>query len=202
MTSLGAATIPAYVERALSRRTHSLLGDLEANHSKEVFEIPHPRWPELYGKTSEEIANIKNKAVRGFYEKQNETLLKFKEVDELLSGELVHHVLHSFENPSESTRLLSSDNSISKRERDKERIVQLAINLNFALNAVLLAGKGIAVLLSGSVSIWASFVDSFMDFLSTVIVIWTTYVITSSKNKGDQGRKKVRELPMILLRLN
>ncbi|QRW23902.1 NmrA-like family domain-containing protein 1 [Rhizoctonia solani] len=36
--------------------------------------------------------------------------------------------------------------------------------------------KGVAVLLSGSVSIWASFVDSFMDFLSTVIVIWTTYV--------------------------
>ncbi|CAE6469824.1 unnamed protein product [Rhizoctonia solani] len=190
MTSLRAATVPAYVERARSRRTFSLLGDLEANRSKEVFEVPYPPWSELYMKSSEELANIKNKAVREYYDKQNQTLSKFKEVDELLSGELVHHVLYSFENPSETTQLLSSDNSISKREKDKERLVQLAINLNFALNALLLSGKGVAVLLSGSVSIWASFVDSFMDFLSTVIVIWTTYVISSSKKKGDQGRKK------------
>ncbi|CUA72057.1 Metal tolerance protein 7 [Rhizoctonia solani] len=188
MTSLGAASVPIYVERALSRRTFSMAGDLEANR-KEVFEVPHPRWPDTYMKTSEEIANIKKKAVREFYEKQNETLTKFQEVDELLSGELIHHVLYSFENPSESTRLLSPDSSISKREQNKERLIQIAINLNFALNVALLSGKGVAVLLSGSISIWASFVDSFMDFLSTVIVIWTTYVISSSKKKGDQGRK-------------
>ncbi|KAH7332537.1 cation efflux family-domain-containing protein [Rhizoctonia solani] len=190
MTVLGSAVIPSYVERALSRRTHSVVGDLEANRSKEVFEIPYPRWSDAYMKSSEELATIKNKAVREFYEKQNQTLSKFQEVDDLLSGELVHHVLYSFENPSETTRLLSPDSSIAKREKDKERIIQLAINLNFALNAVLLSGKGVAVLLSGSVSIWASFVDSFMDFLSTVIVIWTTYVITSSKRKGNQGGRK------------
>lgn len=190
MTVLGSAAIPSYVERALSRRTHSLVGDLEANRTKEVFELPYPRWSDTYMKTSEELAIIKNKAVREFYENQNQTLSKFQEVDELLSGELVHHVLYSFENPSETTRLLSPDNSISRRERDKERIIQLAINLNFALNVVLLSGKGVAVLLSGSVSIWASFVDSFMDFLSTVIVIWTTYVISSSKRKGNQGERK------------
>ncbi|CAE6437589.1 unnamed protein product [Rhizoctonia solani] len=191
MTSLGAASVPSYVERARSRRTISMLGDLEANRTKDVFEVPYPPWSQTYTKSNEELASIKNKAVREFYEKQNQTLAKFEEVDQLLSGELVHHVLYSFENPSESTRLLSPENSISKREKDKERLVQLAINLNFALNVVLLSGKGVAVLLSGSVSIWASFVDSFMDFLSTVIVIWTTYVISSSKRKGDQGRKKV-----------
>ncbi|CAE6502101.1 unnamed protein product [Rhizoctonia solani] len=188
MTSLGAAGIPNYVERAFSRRTLSLLGDLEAGRGKDVFEVPYPPWSEVYMKSCEELASIKNKAVREFYEKQNQTLSKFAEVDELLSGELVHHVLYSFENPSETTRLLSPD--VSKREKEKERLIQLAINLNFALNVVLLSGKGVAVLLSGSVSIWASFVDSFMDFLSTVIVIWTTYVISSSKKKGDQGRKK------------
>ncbi|CUA71954.1 Putative metal tolerance protein C3 [Rhizoctonia solani] len=189
MTSLGAASVPIYVERALSRRTFSMAGDLEANR-KEVFEVPHPRWPDVYMKTSEEIANMKKKAVREFYEKQNETLTKFQEVDELLSGELIHHVLYSFENPSESTRLLSPDSSISKRGQNKEWLIQIAISLNFALNVVLLSGKGVAVLLSGSVSIWASFADSLMDFLSTVIVIWTTYVISSSKKKGNQGRKK------------
>ncbi|GAB1524796.1 hypothetical protein RhiTH_007952 [Rhizoctonia solani] len=162
MTSLGAASVPSYVERARSRRTISMLGDLEANRTKDVFEVPYPPWSQTYTKSNEELASIKNKAVREFYEKQNQTLAKFEEVDQLLSGELVHHVLYSFENPSESTRLLSPENSISKREKDKERLVQLAINLNFALNVVLLSGKGVAVLLSGSVSIWASFVDSFM----------------------------------------
>ncbi|KDN44963.1 hypothetical protein RSAG8_05136, partial [Rhizoctonia solani AG-8 WAC10335] len=141
MTSLGAASVPAYVERAHSRRTFSLLGDLEANRSKDVFQVPHPSWTELYMKSSEEIASIENRAVREYYEKQNQTLSKFEEVDELLSGELVHHVLYSFENPSETTQLLPSDNSISKREKDKERLIQLAINLNFALNVVLLAGE-------------------------------------------------------------
>ncbi|KAF8671771.1 Cation efflux family [Rhizoctonia solani] len=173
MTSLGAASVPSYVERARSRRTISMLGDLEANRTKDVFEVPYPPWSQTYTKSNEELASIKNKAVREFYEKQNQTLAKFEEVDQLLSGELVHHVLYSFENPSESTRLLSPENSISKREKDKERLSAFGLTV---INTNLFLGKGVAVLLSGSVSIWASFVDSFMDFLSTVIVIWTTYV--------------------------
>ncbi|KAB5590584.1 cation diffusion facilitator [Ceratobasidium theobromae] len=158
MASLGKVSSPtqSHLERALSRRTLSLVGDLEAGYPKNVFEVPHPPWMQLYWKGDEELGRIKNKAkVREFYENQNQTLAKYAEVDELLSGELVHHVLHSFENPTETTQLLST--ASSKREKDKERIVSLAINLNFALNVVLLSGKGIAVLLSGSISIWACY---------------------------------------------
>ncbi|KAG9111787.1 hypothetical protein FRC07_008024, partial [Ceratobasidium sp. 392] len=187
MTSLGAVPSPStqsHYERALSRRTLSLLGDIESGYIKDVFEIPHPPWAREYTKSDDGLANIKNKKVREFYEKQNQTLGKYSEVDELLSGELVHSVLHSFENPSETTPLVQTE--ASKREKDKERLVSLAINLNFALNVVLLSAKGAAVLLSGSVSIWASFVDSFMDFLSTVIVIWTSIY----KKKGNLGSGK------------
>ncbi|KAF8749637.1 Cation efflux family [Rhizoctonia solani] len=166
MTSLGAASVPSYVERARSRRTISMLGDLEANRTKDVFEVPYPPWSQTYTKSNEELASIKNKAVREFYEKQNQTLAKFEEVDQLLSGELVHHVLYSFENPSESTRLLSPENSISKREKDKERLSAFGLTV---INTNLFLGKGVAVLLSGSVSIWASFVDSFMVSLSLVL---------------------------------
>lgn len=191
MASLGMIPSPSaqsHFQRAFSRRTVSLVGDLEAGHCKDIFEVPHPRWEQQYTQTNEDLAKIKNKAVREFYEKQNQTLAKYAEVDELLSGELVHHVLYSFENPTESTQLLATDGS--RREKDKARLVSLAINLNFALNVLLLSAKGIAVLLSGSLSIWASFVDSFMDFLSTVIVIWTSIVIARSKKKGNQGRGK------------
>ncbi|KAG8695587.1 hypothetical protein FRC09_009067 [Ceratobasidium sp. 395] len=193
MTSLGAvpsASAQSHYERAASRRTLSLLGDIESGYIKDVFEVPHPPWARVYTKSEDELADIKSKKVREFYENQNQTLGKYSEVDELLSGELVHSVLHSFENPSETTPLVQT--GASEREKNKERLVSLAINLNFALNVVLLSAKGVAVLLSGSVSIWASFVDSFMDFLSTVIVIWTSIVISSYKKKGNQGSKKYR----------
>jgi hypothetical protein len=57
--------------------------------------------------------------VREFYENQNQTLAKYVEVDELLSGELVHSVLHSFENPTETTSLIPTEGS--RREENKER---------------------------------------------------------------------------------
>ncbi|QRW11525.1 cation efflux family protein [Ceratobasidium sp. AG-Ba] len=185
---MGSPSAQSHYERALSRRTLSLLGDIESGYIKDVFEIPHPPWAQQYVTPEEALVKIKNKKVRDFYEKQNQTLAKYSEVDELLSGELVHSVLHSFENPTETTPLVQTEGS--KREKDKERLVSLAINLNFALNVVLLTAKGVAVLLSGSVSIWASFVDSFMDFLSTVIVIWTSIVISRYKKKGGQDSGK------------
>ncbi|KAG9077653.1 hypothetical protein FS749_010434 [Ceratobasidium sp. UAMH 11750] len=191
MSSLGAVpsvSVQPHYERAASRRTLSLLGDIESGYIRDVFEVPHPPWAREYTKSDDELAGIKNKKVREFYERQNQTLAKYSEVDELLSGELVHSVLHSFENPTETTPLVQTEGS--KREKNKERLVSLAINLNFALNVVLLTAKGVAVLLSGSVSIWASFVDSFMDFLSTVIVIWTSIVISSYKKQGNQGSRK------------
>ncbi|KAF8596106.1 hypothetical protein BDV93DRAFT_611074 [Ceratobasidium sp. AG-I] len=201
MSSLRAVPSPSsqsHRVRNPSRRAVSLLGDVEAGYARDVFEIPHPRWGQKFMKSGEELSSIKKKKVREFYERQNQTLEKYGEVDELLSGELVHSVLYSFENPSETTALIATEGS--KREKEKARLVSLAINLNFALNFVLLAGesreflttrKGVAVLLSGSVSIWASFVDSFMDFLSTVIVIWTSIVISRHNSKGKQGQGKV-----------
>lgn len=191
MSSLGAAPSPSsqsHYIRASSRRALSLLGDIEAGYVRDVFEVPHPGWGQTYMKTSEELAGIKKKKVREFYEKQNQTLAKYNEVDELLAGELVHSVLHSFENPTEATPLIATEGA--KREKDKARLVSIAVNLNFALNFLLLAGKGVAVLLSGSVSIWASFVDSFMDFISTIIVIWTSIVISRHKSRGEQGGGK------------
>jgi len=56
-------------------------------------------------------------------------------------------------------------------------IVTLAIYVNFIANAALLAGK-IAVIISvPSVSVLASLVDAALDFLSTVIVWTTTWLI-------------------------
>ncbi|KAK3362838.1 hypothetical protein B0T25DRAFT_586983 [Lasiosphaeria hispida] len=78
-------------------------------------------------------------------------------------------------------------------------IVTLAIYVNFAANAILLAGK-IAVIASvPSVSVLASLVDAVLDFLSTVIVWLTTWLIS----KQDQyrypiGRRRLEPIGVLV----
>ncbi|KAK4239447.1 hypothetical protein C8A03DRAFT_42927 [Achaetomium macrosporum] len=78
-------------------------------------------------------------------------------------------------------------------------IVTLAIYINFAANAILLAGK-IAVIISvPSVSVLASLIDALLDFLSTVIVWVTTLLI----RKQDQyrypvGRRRLEPLGVLV----
>ncbi len=55
--------------------------------------------------------------------------------------------------------------------------MQFAININLIINILLLAGKGVAVLSSNSVSLIASFVDSALDLLSTIIIFATSKAI-------------------------
>lgn len=66
MASLGMMPSPSaqsHFERAMSRRTLSLVGDIEAGYYRDIFEVPHPRWAQVYTKTNEDLAKIKNKAV-------------------------------------------------------------------------------------------------------------------------------------------
>jgi hypothetical protein len=67
MSSLGAvpsASAQSHYERAASRRTLSLLGDIESGYIKDAFEVPHPPWAKQYTKTCDELSEIKNKKVR------------------------------------------------------------------------------------------------------------------------------------------
>ncbi len=66
-------------------------------------------------------------------------------------------------------------------------IVTLAIYVNFVANIVLLAGKVAVVITVPSVSVLASLVDAALDFLSTVIVWITTWLIS----RQDQYRYPV-----------
>ncbi|KAK4040508.1 hypothetical protein C8A01DRAFT_46141 [Parachaetomium inaequale] len=78
-------------------------------------------------------------------------------------------------------------------------IVTLAIYINFAANAILLAGKFAVVISVPSVSVLASLVDAMLDFLSTVIVWVTTWLI----RKQDQyrypvGRRRLEPLGVLV----
>jgi cation diffusion facilitator family transporter len=78
-------------------------------------------------------------------------------------------------------------------------IVTLAIYVNFAANLILLAGKFAVVMSVPSVSVLASLVDAMLDFLSTVIVWVTTWLI----RKQDQyrypvGRRRLEPLGVLV----
>jgi hypothetical protein len=78
-------------------------------------------------------------------------------------------------------------------------IVTLAIYVNFAANLILLAGKFAVIISVPSVSVLASLVDALLDFLSTVIVWITTWLI----RKQDQyrypvGRRRLEPLGVLV----
>jgi len=78
-------------------------------------------------------------------------------------------------------------------------IVTLAIYVNFAANAILLAGKFAVVLSVPSVSVLASLVDALLDFLSTVIVWVTTWLIRhQDQYRYPVGRRRLEPLGVLV----
>lgn len=63
-----------------------------------------------------------------------------------------------------------------------DRIVAIAIYVNFAANIILLAGKIAVIATVPSMSVLASLVDAVLDFLSTAIV-WTTTWLVSHRDQ-------------------
>ncbi|KAK3383910.1 hypothetical protein B0T24DRAFT_67736 [Lasiosphaeria ovina] len=78
-------------------------------------------------------------------------------------------------------------------------IVTLAINVNFAANAILLAGKLAVVVSVPSVSVLASLVDALLDFLSTAIVWITTWLISrQDQYRYPIGRRRLEPLGVLV----
>ncbi|GAA6064571.1 hypothetical protein JCM10212_006196 [Sporobolomyces blumeae] len=120
-------------------------------------------------RVSEEDLGRMSKSVRRFYERQNEILDGFKEVDEILDNARAKAAT------GELTPLITPNSSA--KEESMAASVKFAINLNFVVNVLLLVAKICVVFLSHSMSLIASTVDSAMDFLSTLIIFGTAKYI-------------------------
>lgn len=80
-----------------------------------------------------------------------------------------------------------------------DRIVTIAIYVNFAANFILLAGKIAVVISVSSMSVLASLVDAVLDFLSTVIVWTTTWLISrQDQYKYPVGRRRLEPLGILV----
>lgn len=79
------------------------------------------------------------------------------------------------------------------------RIVTVAIYVNFAANAILLAGKIAVIITVPSVSVLASLVDAALDFLSTVIVwITTTLISRQDQYRYPVGRRRLEPVGVLV----
>ena len=80
-----------------------------------------------------------------------------------------------------------------------DQVVTLAIYINLAANTVLLAMKIAVTVLTSSVSVLASLVDSVLDFLSTAIIWTTTRLIAhSDQYKYPVGRRKLEPVGVLV----
>lgn len=100
----------------------------------------------------------------------------------------------------EETALLDDDNGLAEKQRKRDRLNKIALDINFAINLLLLLGKGGAVLSSSSISLVASFVDSALDFMSTLIILGTSLLMG---RKGDAhlypaGKRRFEPLGVLI----
>ncbi|KAL9634244.1 MAG: hypothetical protein Q9164_004209 [Protoblastenia rupestris] len=178
--------------------------------------IDHDRF-DKYRKSLDELKGIKNKKVRGFYERQNERLNDWLEVDAVVSS-MADGILDSMNPQDVDGDGIAEDGGALKNtggeidpllpddEREKRRTgekrAKWAININVIANVILLTAKVVAVFSSSSLSLIASLVDSALDLLCTLI-IWTTNKLVSWKIKRLQhkfpvGRRRLEPLGILV----
>lgn len=80
--------------------------------------------------------------------------------------------------------LMAQLNSAQTSQAEVNEQVSFIINLSLAVNVVLFIGKVAAFLLSGSLSVAASVLDSFLDLLVQAII----YYANKGKNEVDKAR--------------
>ncbi|SGY78700.1 BQ5605_C008g04917 [Microbotryum silenes-dioicae] len=135
-----------------------------------------------------------SRKLRHFYSAQNNLLDGFAEVDEILDN---------VEAEAATGQLAPIVPKRPSQEREDEfaNKVKLIINVNVAINIVLLAGKVAVVLLSNSMSLVASTVDSAMDLLSTMIIFGTSRVIEhrtwKSQYEWPTGKRRLEPVGVV-----
>jgi cation diffusion facilitator family transporter len=182
-------------------RPHTLIGNIG-----KMFD-----WEVSYKEDSE--LEKMSKTLRAFYAGQNELIEKYQEVDKLLDSGIQHTMIRNYSErnghgdygaieelepspqPQQNLPLhrrssavpgnidLETGNVLGYNKANEIALVNLAILINFFANIVLLLGKIVVALLTSSISIVASLLDSALDFLSTLIIYYSNKLSQSKHSK-------------------
>ena len=189
-----------YIDRLLdSSLPHSLLQEYYQEESNSHPEIPQTISEEANRNSSEE-SHPSVRIVDKSFQNGGACHVKVKRTPKSL-----------YRLPNENTPLLGEGREddgprafeLEKgEEADAEsgsKVVIVAIYINLAANAILLAGKIAVIVLTSSLSILASLVDAALDFLSTAIV-WTTTKLISRHDQYHYpvGRRRLEPLGVLV----
>ncbi|KAK6529718.1 hypothetical protein TWF281_008881 [Arthrobotrys megalospora] len=181
---------------------------------------------ERYRTSEEDLAKIKKRDIREYYETVNRQIDRYIWVDQLLDSALVPRLVGAYGRepgiPEEEegedgngrvgnggtssapkTPLRRRPSFVRKMADEETPLLEgsgrLAIYVNLAANTILLAGKVVVTLLTSSLSVLASLVDSALDFLSTAIIGLTTYLISRrDAHRYPIGRSRLEPIGVLV----
>ncbi|KAI9006448.1 cation efflux family-domain-containing protein [Hyaloraphidium curvatum] len=126
-------------------------------------------------KSEEDIAQLKNRDVRAFYRRQNDLIEMF-----------LNPPSEDFEDPE-------------KEEMSKETRVKIAVYASTVANALLFLGQGYAALATGSLSLFATMADAFMDLISSLVLLATgTAARHVDRRRYPTGKSRLEVLGTIV----
>lgn len=171
---------------------------------------------ERYRLSEGQLRKLSDKRLREFYTCQNARLDDWREVDAVVVA-LADHVLESMDPDPDgdgdqercgalqrvrgNLAELLPDEERERRAR-AARKAAWAINFNVVANVILLAGKAVAAVTTGSLSLVASLVDSALDLLCTLIV-WSTnrlvlWRLGALRRRFPVGRRRLEPVGILV----
>ncbi|EMR67646.1 putative cation efflux family protein [Eutypa lata UCREL1] len=160
--------------------------------------IPTPEFGSLDDDTAADDAQarpLSSSAAAKKVKRTPKAIYRPTETTPLFNNEDVEEDEYWGNNPKPEIPWLEEDDDLDSGDS----IVALAIQVNFAANVILLAGKIAVVAAVPSMSVLASLVDAVLDFLSTVIV-WTTTWLISRQDQYEYpvGRRRLEPLGVLV----
>lgn len=169
-------------------------------------------------RSDEWVASLKNKDLQDYYTRQHELISRYEEIDRMLDSGFQISMLREYgndigdANPSanstkrqgapanidEESRLLGNGNT----KEAQSALIMFAIYVNMAVNVILLIGKVVVALLTNSLSVMASLIDSVLDFMSTAIIWFSTRLVSThdwrTKHLYPVGRSRLEPIGVLV----
>ncbi|KAH3677214.1 hypothetical protein WICMUC_001795 [Wickerhamomyces mucosus] len=160
------------------------------------------------------LKNKNTRRIKDFYKEQNELISKYQEIDKILDSGIHHEMIRNYSERTDYGSIpelnnnhrknsavpanvdLETGNLLGYNKERESKIVKFAIKFNFICNVVLLLGKLIVAILTSSISIVASLIDSALDFLSTLIIYYANKLASNRLDSGGYpiGRNRLEPL--------
>ena len=186
---------PSSVPGASSSRSKNLRdGNMSFRKSPDSWRLSADAF-DTHKKTAEEFQGLRSRkaksGVMAYYRKQNALVDQFGEIETLIAATDATGapILASDEDAAEKTR------GDAKREKREE----FALQISFWANVLLLGIKTYAAVVSGSLSIMTSALDSFLDLVSGLILYLTERNMKkSNKYMYPAGKSRMQPLGIIV----